>query len=94
MYLLQYTPYHSVAHKFVYGKGVCYKGMLGRVLNVVNSTPPVSTLDLQRCTTPTKACGALEIISPQLDSFGFCSNYFSGLPLSSSACSGQTIDRT
>jgi len=27
--LLQYIPYHPVAHKFVYGIGVCYKGMLG-----------------------------------------------------------------
>jgi len=35
MYLFQYTPYHPVAHKFVYGKGVCCKGVLGRVLDVV-----------------------------------------------------------
>jgi hypothetical protein len=94
MYLLQYTPYHPVAHKFVYGKGVYYKGMLGGVLDLVQFTPRLWTLNPQRSTTTTKVCGALEIISPQLDSFGFRSNYDSGLPLSYSAWSGRTIDRT
>jgi hypothetical protein len=34
MYLLQNIPYHPVTHKFVYGKGVWYKGWSGGLLEI------------------------------------------------------------
>jgi len=93
MYLLQYTPYHPVTHKYVYGKGVCYKGMLGRVLAAVQFH--AATVDTELSTPQDKDKGLWRTGNyfPPAGQFRLPLQLQFWSVLSSSAWSGRTIDR-